>query len=76
MLSFRCFAGGCAWKFVKAEECYHSLAVAQTGTEACLQDCLLSREHKLCGKFSEESENKVKEQAYNCRMGIPFIEPD
>ena len=47
-----------------------------TGTEACLHDCLLSREHKLCGKFSKESENKVKEQAYNCRMGIPFIEPD
>ena len=47
-----------------------------TGTEACLQDCLLSREHKLCGKFSKESENKVEEQAYNFRMGIPFIEPD
>ena len=24
---FVAFAGGCAWKFVKAEECYHSLAV-------------------------------------------------
>ena len=47
-----------------------------TGTEACLQDCLLSREHKMCGKFSKESENKVKEQAIHCRMGIPFIEPD
>ena len=51
-----------------------------TGTEACLQDCLLSREHnyiyKLRGKFSKESENEVKEQAYSCRMGIPFIEPD
>ena len=23
------FAGGCAWKFVRAEECYHSLAVTQ-----------------------------------------------
>ena len=47
-----------------------------TGTEVSLQDCLLSREHKPSGKFSKESENKVKEQAYNCRMGIPCIEPD
>ena len=23
------FAGGCAWKFLKAEECYRSLAVTQ-----------------------------------------------
>ena len=26
---FVAFAGGCAWKFVKAEECYHSLEVRQ-----------------------------------------------
>ena len=26
---FIAFAGGCAWKFVRAEECYYSLAVTQ-----------------------------------------------
>ena len=49
---FIAFAGGCVWKFVRAEDCY--LFSGCYTTEASLKDCLLSREHKLSGKLSED----------------------
>ena len=45
--------------------------------EDFLEDYLLSREYKLCRKFSKDRENKIKERAYNFKMRRHlFIEPD